>query len=498
MSARPIRLGSSASVLSFGVLVATTTLLGSARANPLDPADFALVDVTMGSGPRALVLADLDGDGARDLLAVDEFSSRLSMRFGDGAGGFSSLSWKPVGPQPVDLAACDLDGDGLLDVVTANTGNSTVSLLLGAGGGALQSAISVSGGVQPMGLDVGDVDGDGDPDVVTAGDDLVKTVALLPGDGVGGLFAPSFPLGGFCATDILLVDVDLDGDLDAVISDDSHDSVVVLPGLGAGAFGGAVSIAVPSDPRGLAAGDLDGDGQPELFVAASGDSVISVIRHLGGFVFSDAEQHDVGLGPYAVAVGDVDGDEDLDVVAADFGSLDVALLLGDGHGALAAGPLLDAGLGPVDVALGDLDGDFLADVAIVNQFSNDAWVHLAQIGPWIDLGGGVAGAAGEAVLQGSGEPVPHDLVSVLVTGIDRRKKLGHLLIGVERLDAPYKGGVLVPDPLVISKIRPDKPLVFRWPDVPAGASLYMQVWFDLKGRKQATGSNALRAVGQAP
>ncbi|HYI09791.1 MAG TPA: FG-GAP-like repeat-containing protein [Thermoanaerobaculia bacterium] len=65
--------------------------------------------------------ADLDGDGARDMVSY-------SMMFrGDGNGGFAETT-KLRGPYPYGFALADLDGNGTDDVVTVNCQTVTVRL----------------------------------------------------------------------------------------------------------------------------------------------------------------------------------------------------------------------------------------------------------------------------------------------------------------------------------------------------------------------------------
>jgi len=76
-----------------------------------------------------LVIADVDRDGRMDVVATTGRS--LHVLLGDGRGSFRSSGSIPVGPGAWRIAAADLNGDGAIDVVTSNSDANTVSVLLG-------------------------------------------------------------------------------------------------------------------------------------------------------------------------------------------------------------------------------------------------------------------------------------------------------------------------------------------------------------------------------
>src|SRR5690606_39300526 len=101
-----------------------------------------LLDIGSGAWPRALAIADLDGDGNADLASANNESATVSVLLGDGAGGFAAALGFPTGASPVALALADVDGDGNADIATANAGSRDVSLLAGDGRGQVAAPVA--------------------------------------------------------------------------------------------------------------------------------------------------------------------------------------------------------------------------------------------------------------------------------------------------------------------------------------------------------------------
>lgn len=162
-----------------------------------------------------IAAGDVDGNGAADLAAAASGSGRshVSLFRSRGDGTFHPEVRLTVGSRPASLALADLNGDGALDLVTANRGTFDLSLRLGQGNGSFLAARSypLVFGIQPESVAVGDVTGDGVPDLVaTALDDMW----VLAGQGDGTFGPPQRFAGG--GTSLVLVDLDGNGTLEAV------------------------------------------------------------------------------------------------------------------------------------------------------------------------------------------------------------------------------------------------------------------------------------------
>ena len=92
-----------------------------------------------GSQPRAVAIGDFNNDGKQDLVSADIDASNLSVRIGNGTGGFTGSTSVNLGSgrNPNDVAIGDFNNDGNQDFATANQGSDTVSIILGDGWVAL-------------------------------------------------------------------------------------------------------------------------------------------------------------------------------------------------------------------------------------------------------------------------------------------------------------------------------------------------------------------------
>jgi len=78
--------------------------------------------------PRSLTVVDIDGDGALDVLVLD--NAGITVLHNEAGGTFSKKSVPMAMPGVMRLAAADLDGDGRADLATANF-TSTILVHLG-------------------------------------------------------------------------------------------------------------------------------------------------------------------------------------------------------------------------------------------------------------------------------------------------------------------------------------------------------------------------------
>ncbi|NDD31478.1 MAG: VCBS repeat-containing protein, partial [Proteobacteria bacterium] len=163
-----------------------------------------------GQSAKSVVMADLNQDGKVDLASLS--GRTVSYPGGPSTthpllGGVVSVFLNPVsGPASVvvpsdtnDQASADLDGDGAPEIVTTYPANSLVSVLHGNTDGSFSALANISlPGAAPSGVKVGDFNNDGKPDLAVQLS-LQSKVAVLLGNGNGTFQAPqnlSVPVSG--------------------------------------------------------------------------------------------------------------------------------------------------------------------------------------------------------------------------------------------------------------------------------------------------------------
>ncbi|HZM00248.1 MAG TPA: VCBS repeat-containing protein [Planctomycetota bacterium] len=472
----------------------------------------APVTVNSLKASSAIALADLDGDG--DLDAVTTRASgagtetTLQRWLGDGSGALGSPVASTVGAEQQDVALGDLDGDGRPDVVASLALLDKLAVLGNDGAGNLLPATLCPAGDKPAAVALGDVDLDGRLDAVTA-NELSHDVSVLLGDGAGAFAAPLHTfVSGLAPNAVALDDVDDDGALDAVTGNRESQDVSVLLGDGAGGFAAPSVLAAGWPVEAVAIGDLDGDGHEDLVAGGTSgspaNSGLSVFRGLGGGDF-DLPLAAASVGPVTdLAVGDVNGDGRPDVIAAREGGSRVDVRLGVGDGTLLPAISLTAVL-PSGVVLGDLDGDQRLDLASSMRTSSSSGaitIHLNLSTPhvWRDLGHALDGSFGPPSLTGIG-PLTAGSPGTLTLDDAFPSQVGVLFVSPTSAPAPFKGGVLVPVPPLLSQLvrtGPDGRLLLQWaswtPGVPGSSWYFQYAIADPAGPVNVALSNALRAL----
>ncbi|MCP4659430.1 MAG: VCBS repeat-containing protein, partial [bacterium] len=211
--------GALTGVVAMAVVMALA-FAGLARARDVPFPTEHTIDAAF-NGPRAVVAADVDGDGDADILGAATESHTIAWwenTAGDGTAWTRRIIATGFG-RAQSVFAADMDGDGDLDALgAAGTGDRIVWWENTAGDGTAWSAHTVAGffnGVRwafPV-----DLDSDGDLDVVAAAS-FVNDVAWWENTaGNGTAWARrniDTSFGG--ANSVYAADVDGDGDTDVV------------------------------------------------------------------------------------------------------------------------------------------------------------------------------------------------------------------------------------------------------------------------------------------
>lgn len=361
----------------------------------------------LGCYTNFLVISDIDGDADLDILMangggyyVRDIPEETSLYLNDGEGAFSNATNAVLGGVSSRLrqvAIADIDGDGDKDLyLPGGYGADADYLFVQTAPGEFEEQADLR--LPPFtwsnagAAHFGDLDGDGDLDLVVAdwgaaplaspGDTLVY---LNDGDGVFSSLdqdyipLPILPNVGRSPIDVDLADVDGDFDLDILVNHRNGQSRIFVND-GAAKFTDATEGNYP-EKKGpytynVEACDFDDDGDLDLLLDNAGGQDEET-----GYNFTQILEND-GTGRYkdvtgdkvtgeppaddnAVKCADVNGDGHYDLLVASLTNLGEKLLINDGTGKFAyeAGAFPDTIEDPslgIDVA--DVNGDGILDV----------------------------------------------------------------------------------------------------------------------------------------
>ena len=353
------------------------------------------------AGPSSVTLADVNGDGSKDLLVTDGDTAFLtavgqtgavSVFLNDGTGHFNPQDPFGAGNGPSAVAAGDFNRDGRVDVITANAPDNNVSLLLGYGDGTFAAprdyyvlSTQVPGGLNPTQLTAAaDFTGDGKPDlavIANNNNNTAGTLEVFPGRGDGTFAAQVTTLLPFSPFAVTSGDLNGDGRQDVVVTSNVSDTVGVYPGHGDGTFATPATYTLPAQATAVTLADVNGDGKPDVIVGFWNSVNVAVLLNDGGGGLLAPRLFNSGgnaQGDISLALADLDGRNGPDLVVGGFARYaDVLLNLGiDGGGNwLGFGPPVYLGTtigGPA--VLADFNGDGKTDVATLTRGYIQVWL----------------------------------------------------------------------------------------------------------------------------
>jgi hypothetical protein len=288
--------------------------------------DFSEVAGTF--SPRTLSLADMDADGALDIVVAYEadFQRRVSI-LRNNSGAFEIATYATA--SRVDgLHFMDVDLDSHLDIV-ANSWASEARILFGNGSGAIRSEAGVSIAFASSGFQLADMDGDGRRDLVYS---TYQGVVMQRHQ--NGSFSSTqrmlLPATSYSFNPATLGDFNGDGRGDIAVSKYTYSGSYVHVYLQDrnGAFRRSQLLSTPgvfSSDR-MAAHDMNGDGRDDLVRMTFGGMVeLYLARPLGFAPAATFVGDDAGTG---LAIGDLNADGRADLALA---NRSISLMLSRGE-----------------------------------------------------------------------------------------------------------------------------------------------------------------------
>jgi len=252
-----------------------------------------------GATPFSIASADFNADGNLDLIVANGTANNVSVLLNTTAPGaatptFATQQTFATGLNPKAVSIADINGDGLLDIIVANAGDNTVSVLfntttpgaLAASFAAQQSFVT---GSSPSGISVADVNGDGKLDLIVANNGAGNVSVLLntttPGAAAASFAAQQTFATGTNPIAISAADINGDGEPDLIVANNGSGNVSVLlntttPGATTPSFAAQQAFATGANPTSVAVADLNGDGMLDLAVANDASGTSSVLFNI--------------------------------------------------------------------------------------------------------------------------------------------------------------------------------------------------------------------------
>ena len=218
---------------------------------------------------------DIDGDGYPDILVTqwDEDADPPSqnpakftplLNNGDGTFIIGPSTW--IGIQPRGGASADLNGDGIKDVVVANYWSSSISVIMGLGKRKWsdEAAIQLSG--HPRYIVLEDYDNDGDVDIAAV-DKGENHLWIFHNDGDANFTLVETSTTNNTPHSIDAGDVDLDGDIDLIVSHVGSGQQLLYFNDGSGLFPNSQVVIMTGGPAEVKFSDVNNDGKLDIVTA---------------------------------------------------------------------------------------------------------------------------------------------------------------------------------------------------------------------------------------
>ena len=324
-----------------------------------------------GTRPRAVAIADLNGDGRLDIAVANAESDDVSVFLArDGQGmAFDTLRF-PAGNEPADVNIVDIDGDGASDLVFANHETSYVTVLINDGAGAFSpmpgSPFATGASPHVHGLATSDFDANGWMDIAVDSSGTNSISVLFAGP--DGFSAPrQFPAGAFVYYRIDAADWNGDGIDDVVTPNPRQNRLSFLAWDGTAM---TITSQIPTGPASMAiAVNYDGDASPDI--AALWNGTLGLWhRRSGTFEVVDGFPMSIESAT-EVAAGDVDGDGLDEIVVGPWEGSAITIV----NPRSGEREELEACDRPIGIAIGDLDEDGLSEIVVACSLDDRIEIH---------------------------------------------------------------------------------------------------------------------------
>ena len=326
-------------------------------------------------GAWGLVIADLDSDDDKDIIAGGYIGNDLNWYENDGSANFTE--------RPIDLnldgvlglAVNDIDGDGDFDIFTTAKDNDQVALYTNNGSQSFTKSVIDSDLDGPHSVGCNDLDDDGYMDVIVTAE--ANKVVWYKNDGSQNFTENIIDDSIDGPLNFVVIDLDEDGDKDVIVTARDDDDVIWLSNDGSENFTKNTIDNNLESPRDVVVIDLDDDGDLDVVATSDNSSGHEVVWYSndGSENFTTNSIESSLSSANILQVGDIDGDNDLDVVVTAYNSDDLLWYSNDGSENFTKN-FIDNDINGITVArVGDVDGDGYIDVVANSKLDDDVMLY---------------------------------------------------------------------------------------------------------------------------
>jgi hypothetical protein len=228
--------------------------------------------------------ADINGDGILDVILCDWLSNRLVFFYGISRMVFSEQVTADIPGEPAAVAYTWLERRRMLGLAVAIPSERKILFLRATPAGDIQIDATMQVPGRPLSVEFASVNDDAFPDIVAPAEE-----GTIVSTGAGAFqFNPPTLLGpGAVPAGWALANLDGDGRTDLAVAERISKRLVLMANAQHSPKTAWPSTnAAGSRPRGLLAKDLNGDGLVDIAVANSNSSTVSILFNGGGGRFS--------------------------------------------------------------------------------------------------------------------------------------------------------------------------------------------------------------------
>ena len=263
----------------------------------------------------------MNRDGKVDLISANSGANTLTVLTNNGSGGLGSNATYSVGSSPRSVIAADIDGSGRLALICANYYGGTLSVLTNNGNGVFGSNATYTVGVNPVSVIAADINRSGRPALISANANPANIISIYTNNGFGVFGSNATVNAGGGTSSVTAADIYGNGKLALVCADYYDHMLLVLTNNGTGRYFSNAAVNVGNTVTWGAAADLNGDGKADLIAVLNYGESLMVFTNNGSGIFESNANYSVGSHPgnnYPVDVvaADLNNDGKLDLITA--------------------------------------------------------------------------------------------------------------------------------------------------------------------------------------